>query len=185
MFLGFAALLGWFAARAPGKWASIFLAAFLALVLALGFAGGLAELLQSYATANGPVPKDANLASTEVARTQEIANFCSECHSSAGNLPRGSEAVSISGDAGIVFIPLEIFSNPRETEANEIVAYPQASGPNLKALVPDWSETDFVRAFREGKDPDGQTLDRRMPWRDIGALATDDELRAYYKCLHQ
>ncbi len=47
----------------------------------------------------------------------------------------------------------------------------------------DWSEAEFVRAFREGKSRDGHTLDpKQMPWPALGAM-NDVELSALYKYL--
>jgi cytochrome c553 len=45
-----------------------------------------------------------------------------------------------------------------------------------------WTETDFTRALREGKRPDGATLDPFMPWR-VYARMTDDELHALWRYL--
>jgi hypothetical protein len=42
-----------------------------------------------------------------------------------------------------------------------------------------------VKFFRTGQDPYGRTIDPApMPWKDIGASYTDDELRAMYAYLH-
>ena len=175
-------LLGWVAMRVPGKWASLFLMGLLTLVLALGFAAGFADLLQGYETANMPMADSATGVSTDqVARSQEIASFCDECHSPANNSPRGSEAVSLSGDGMMVIIPLEISHSSNGGETGDIVAYPQATGPDLKLVLSNWSEADFVNTLRVGKDPEGHALGRRMPWRDIAAFATDDDLRIYYE----
>ena len=58
-------------------------------------------------------------------------------------------------------------------------------GPSLRAIVPQWAEADFVKFFRTGQDPYGRTIDPAlMPWKDIGASYTDDELRAIYTYLH-
>lgn len=44
----------------------------------------------------------------------------------------------------------------------------------------DWKEGDFFRALREGRRPDGSTLDpSKMPWVRSG-LMTDDEVRAVW-----
>ncbi len=43
----------------------------------------------------------------------------------------------------------------------------------------EWSEADFVRAMREGKRPDGSTLDEFMPWKNYAHM-TDGELRAIW-----
>lgn len=46
--------------------------------------------------------------------------------------------------------------------------------------LPAWTEEDFFRALREGKRPDGTTIDpTRMPWVRSG-LMTDDEIRAVW-----
>lgn len=177
-------LLGWVATRAPGKWASVFLVGLLTIILVLGFAEGLSDLLQGYVTANMPMTDDATMMSTEqVARSQEIASFCDDCHSPANNSPRGNEAVSLSDGAPIVFIPLEISQSSSGGDTGDIVAYPQAKGPDLKLVVSSWSQTEFVNTLRVGKTPEGHSLDRRMPWRDIAAFATDDDLRIYYEYL--
>ncbi len=43
-----------------------------------------------------------------------------------------------------------------------------------------WSEDDFRVAMREGRTPDGSTLNRaQMPWPELGRM-TDDELGAIY-----
>jgi mono/diheme cytochrome c family protein len=59
------------------------------------------------------------------------------------------------------------------------------AGPSLRAIVPQWAEADFVKFFRTGQDPNGRNIDPElMPWKDIGAAYTDDELRAMYTYLH-
>lgn len=58
-------------------------------------------------------------------------------------------------------------------------------GPSLRAIVPQWAEADFVKFFRTGQDPNGRNVDPGlMPWKDIGASYTDDELRALYAYVH-
>jgi cytochrome c553 len=43
-----------------------------------------------------------------------------------------------------------------------------------------WSEADFFRVLREGKDPAGRALeDRWMPWKSAGTM-TDEEIRAVW-----
>lgn len=49
---------------------------------------------------------------------------------------------------------------------------------NLTTLK-SWKETDFFRALREGKRPDGSDIDPFMPWR-MTARMTDTELTALY-----
>jgi hypothetical protein len=44
----------------------------------------------------------------------------------------------------------------------------------------DWKEEDFFQALRQGKRPDGTTIDpEKMPWVRSG-LMTDDEVRAVW-----
>jgi len=58
------------------------------------------------------------------------------------------------------------------------------AGPNLRNLVPQWLEGDFVRFFRTGIDPAGRAVDPAlMPWPDVGNAYTDDELRAMFSYL--
>lgn len=45
-----------------------------------------------------------------------------------------------------------------------------------------WSETDFVRALKEGIRPDGSRIDSAMPWQTF-ALHTDEELGAMWAYL--
>ena len=145
-------MLGWIAMRSPGKWASVLLVGLLVIVLVLGFAGGLFDLLQGYATANTSVVEGKTMENTEqVVRSQQVAVFCDDCHSPATNPPRGSEAVSLSDDASIVFMPIEIFSNPSGINASEIAAYPHASGPDLKVVLSNWSQADFLKTLHSGK----------------------------------
>jgi hypothetical protein len=46
-----------------------------------------------------------------------------------------------------------------------------------------WREEDFFRVLRQGRRPDGGTLDpSKMPWVRSG-LMTDDEVRAVWTCM--
>ena len=47
------------------------------------------------------------------------------------------------------------------------------------AGIGDWTEADFVRAMRNGRRPDGSSLDPFMPWEVFGKM-TDDELHALW-----
>ncbi len=42
-----------------------------------------------------------------------------------------------------------------------------------------WSQADFVRTLRTGKNPSGHALNPFMPWRSVGTM-TDDELAAIF-----
>jgi len=57
-------------------------------------------------------------------------------------------------------------------------------GPNLTVLIPKWSEADFVKTIRTGTDPYGHTLNDQMPWKQISAFSTDEDLHALYLYLH-
>lgn len=48
--------------------------------------------------------------------------------------------------------------------------------------IGEWSEADFLRAFREGKRPNGTDIHPFMPWKTMGRM-TDSELRAIYNFL--
>lgn len=58
-------------------------------------------------------------------------------------------------------------------------------GPNLTLSLPKWGESDFINTIRTGTDPTGKALNPvEMPWKEIGATYTDDELGAMYAYLH-
>ena len=58
-------------------------------------------------------------------------------------------------------------------------------GPNLTAVVPKWSEADFIKTIRTGVDPNGHALDPdQMPWKEYSAFASDNDLKAYFAYLH-
>jgi cytochrome c553 len=56
---------------------------------------------------------------------------------------------------------------------------PQAANLTPAGPIGAWSEEDFVRAMREGRRPDGSSLDVFMPWPLLGRM-TDEELRALW-----
>lgn len=67
-------------------------------------------------------------------------------------------------------------------------------GPNLTAILPQWTEEQFMTLFNTGQLPGGGTVplltlpsgfsEPRMPWNEVRAATTDDELRAMYTYLH-
>ena len=67
-------------------------------------------------------------------------------------------------------------------------------GPNLTTAVPFWTEAQFMTFFNTGQYPSGSTVpiltlpsgfsEPRMPWDEIRASATDNELKAMYAYLH-
>jgi cytochrome c2 len=66
--------------------------------------------------------------------------------------------------------------------------------PNLTKLIPQWTEAQFMNFFNTGELPNGSTVPiitfldgfkaPAMPWNEIRAATTDDELKAMYKYLH-
>lgn len=58
-------------------------------------------------------------------------------------------------------------------------------GPNITAVVPKWSEADFIKTIRTGVDPTGKALDpEQMPWKEYSAFASDNDLKAIYAYVH-
>jgi mono/diheme cytochrome c family protein len=54
-------------------------------------------------------------------------------------------------------------------------------GPHLPAIAAAWSVEDFVKTIRTGVDPGGHAIDAaNMPWRQLSAAYSDEELRAIY-----
>jgi cytochrome c553 len=53
------------------------------------------------------------------------------------------------------------------------------AGPNLTQLIPAMPEAVFIKSFREGKDSNKQ-----MPFEEISASTSDDDLTAMYLYLH-
>ncbi len=58
------------------------------------------------------------------------------------------------------------------------------AGPNLTAIVPQWSLDEFVKTLRSGVDPANHTLSQEMPWKNISNFASDPDLAAIYAYLH-
>ena len=57
------------------------------------------------------------------------------------------------------------------------------AGPNLTSVGQRWSEADFIKAMRTGTKPDGTQLSDEMPWKEVNAFASDDDLKALYAYL--
>jgi len=52
---------------------------------------------------------------------------------------------------------------------------------NIAAIVPYWSEADFLKVFRQGLDPSGRQIPpKAMPWKSYGAALTDNDLTDIY-----
>jgi mono/diheme cytochrome c family protein len=56
------------------------------------------------------------------------------------------------------------------------------AGPNLRAIVPQWTAEQFVTTLRTGVDPSGHQLSSEMPWRFMGRM-DDVELAAMHAYL--
>ncbi len=86
---------------------------------------------------------------------QHIVQVCRGCH--GPNLSGGK----LAGDPDM---PIVANLTPHET--------------GLKS----WSESDFIRALREGKRKDGTAISKMMPWQAYGQM-TDTELKAVWAYL--
>ena len=58
------------------------------------------------------------------------------------------------------------------------------AGPNLRAIVPNWTAENFIHTLRTGLDPSGRKLAEGMPWKEVSAFASDGDLTAMYAYLH-
>jgi hypothetical protein len=83
---------------------------------------------------------------------QHIVQVCRGCH---------GPALSGGTRAGDPDVPVVANITPHET--------------GLKS----WSESDFIRALREGKRKDGTAISKRMPWQAYGQIS-DTELKAVW-----
>lgn len=58
-------------------------------------------------------------------------------------------------------------------------------GPNLTAIVPNWTREQFIETIRTGVDPTGHKLNPDlMIWRELSATYDDEELGAIYQYIH-
>ena len=118
---------------------------------ALFLAGQLDLLPAEIVDHNAPRP-DAPLAAVTVEYGEYLAVGCIGCHGpgySGGPIPGG---------------PPDWLPAANLTPGGEL---------------PNWSEADFIAAFRNGIKPDGQPFDENMPYQAVGQM-TDDELKAVY-----
>jgi len=57
--------------------------------------------------------------------------------------------------------------------------------PNLTLVVPQWSEQEFITAFRTGVLPGGTKLNAdKMPYPEFSEFMTDTDLQALYQYIH-
>lgn len=102
---------------------------------------------------------------------QYLANhvaLCADCHTPRGGLQSKSDMDELfAGDA---------------TPASGFPANPANLTPDNETGIGRWSEADFLRTLRTGKDPEGHELHHFMPYDQLGRM-TDDDLRAIYRYL--
>jgi len=53
-------------------------------------------------------------------------------------------------------------------------------GPNIRVILAKWSAEEFRNTMRTGVDPWKHTIAEGMPWRQLSAFATDQDLEAIY-----
>jgi mono/diheme cytochrome c family protein len=59
------------------------------------------------------------------------------------------------------------------------------AAPDLRAIIPHWSQADFVTFFRTGLAPGGVNVNpENMPWNTYSNLFTDEDLQGLYLYLH-
>lgn len=102
-----------------------------------------------------PHPVEPPTGTDLVVRGRHIAQVCIGCH--GANLSGGK----LEGDPNMPLV------------AN---LTPHATG--LKG----WTEADFLRAFHEGKRPDGSAIKEAMPWKAYGQMG-DEDLKAVWSYL--
>jgi mono/diheme cytochrome c family protein len=63
--------------------------------------------------------------------------------------------------------------------------YQGPHGPNLTALVPNWTQENFLTLFHEGLDPQGNPVPAdQMPWKEYQKVFTDEQLIDLYNYIH-
>lgn len=93
------------------------------------------------------------------------AGLCGECHTPRTGLLQKPDRKRLF--AGVVKPP------------KDFPAQPSNLTPDPETGIGRWSEEDFVRAIRTGKDPRGKSLHPFMPWPELQRM-TDDDLRAMH-----
>ena len=58
-----------------------------------------------------------------------------------------------------------------------------APGPDLTMIARNWNEDDFIKTIRTGVTPSGHQLSAGMPWKEISAFTSNNDLRAIYAYL--
>lgn len=142
---GFLAVRAWGAKNAIVKWAGVVVSGLLTLAVTIALGLGLYGFYQLNARHSNPVA-NVSVAGTaeQIARGQQLAQFCKECHSPNQQFP-------LTG---------RNFLAP--TEGSEGGGPPPVGAlyaPNLTpAHLQTWSDGEIVRAIREGVGQDGRAL---------------------------
>ena len=135
--------------------------------LALSLLGEL--LVRPAPPVTGPVEAPPRGATAEYGRY--LANsvaLCADCHTPRGGLREGFDRSKLfAGDP----TPVADFPVP-----------PSNLTPDSATGIGRWSEEEFLRTMREGVDPEGDSVNDFMPWREYRRM-TDADLQAIYRYL--
>ena len=157
-FFGWLATRAWRSRSAIVRWPGLVLSGLLSLILV---AVTLVALLGFYRLGVAPyryTVSDVAVAMTpeQVARGEDLAHLCADCHSSAGQLPLDGSAENFLAGPGVP--PL-----------GELWATNLTPGGPLK----DWTDGEIIRAIREGVDNNGRPL-FAMPSMGLHAMSDAD-----------
>jgi len=94
--------------------------------------------------------------------------LCGECHTPTTGLLQKPDATRLF--AGVASPP------------KSFPAKPSNLTPDRDTGIGGWSEEDFVRTMRTGRNPSGRSLHPFMPWPQLKRMS-DDDLRAIYRYL--
>lgn len=136
---------------------------------------GLAIAVSAFMAQGPSAARDGAPPQDRVARGKYLAAImdCGGCHTDGALIGKPDSGLQLAGSSIGFGIPgLGVFYPPNLTSDGET---------GLGA----WSETDIVRAVREGVRPDGRILAPVMPWGAYAALSDGDAaaLAAYLKTL--
>jgi mono/diheme cytochrome c family protein len=94
--------------------------------------------------------------------------LCAECHTPRTGLLQKPDKSRLF--AGVKSPPKDFPEKPSNLT------------PDPDTGIGRWSEEDFMRAMRTGKDPKGEEINPFMPWPELRRMS-DDDLRAIYRYL--
>ena len=102
--------------------------------------------------------------------SQKVA-LCGECHTPTSGLQSMPDRGRLF--AGSAHSAIDFPANP---------ANPANLTPDSATGIGSWTEEDFLRTLRTGRNPRGDSLHPFMPWRQVRRMG-DDDLRAIYRYL--